>query len=60
MYISKLIERVVSSRLHSHLITNDLYEEYQSSYRKSHSTETALVSLHDDILRAIDDNKYIL
>ena len=60
MYISKLIERVVASRLHSHLITNDLYEEYQSSYRKLHSTETALVSVHDDILRAIDDNKCIL
>ena len=60
MYISKLIERVVASRLHSHMITNDLDEEYQSSYRKLHSTETALVSVHDDILRAIDDNKCIL
>ena len=50
----------MASRLHSHLITNDLYEEYQSSYRKLHSTETALVSVHDDILRAIDDNKCIL
>ena len=37
-------------------VTNDLYEEYQSSYRKLHNTETALVSVHDDILRAIDDN----
>ena len=60
MYISKLIERVVASRLHFHLIINDLYEEYQSSYRKLHSTKTALVSVHDDILRAIDDNKCIL
>ena len=60
MYIPKLIERVVASRLHSHMITNDLYEEYQSSYRKLHSTETALVSVHDDILRAIDDNKCII
>ena len=60
MYISKLIERVLASRLHFHMITNDLYEEYQSSYGKLHSTETALVSVHGDILRAIDDNKCIL
>ena len=60
MYISKLTERVVVSRPHSHMITNDLYEENQSSYRKLHSTETALVSVNDDILRAIDDNKCIL
>ena len=60
MYISKLIQRVVASRLRSHLITNDLYQEYQSSYRKLHSTETALISVHDDILRAIDDKKCIL
>ena len=57
MYISKLIERVVASRLHSHMITNDLYEEYQSSYGKLHGIETDLVSVHDDILRAIDENK---
>ena len=60
MYISKLIERVEASRLHPHMIINDLYEEYQSSYRKLHSTETALVSVHDDMLRAINDNKCIL
>ena len=50
----------MASRLHSHLITIDLYEEYQSPYRKLHCTETALVSVHDDIVRAIDDSKYIL
>ena len=42
------------------MITNDLYEEYQSSYRQLQSTEASLVSVHDDILRAIDDNKCIL
>ena len=31
-----------------------------SSYRKFHSTETALTRVHDDILRAIDDNKSVL
>ena len=42
------------------MTNNNLYEELQSSYRKFHSTETALTCVHDDILRAIDDNKSVL
>ena len=60
VYISKLIEKVVASRLHSHMTNNNLHEELQSSYRKFHSTETALTCLHDDILRSIDDNKSVI
>ena len=41
MFVSKLIEKVVASRLHSHMLQNDLYEQFQSSYRKLHGTETA-------------------
>ena len=59
VYISKLIEKVIASRLHCHTTNNNLYEELQSSYRKFHSTETALTCVHD-ILRAIDDNKIVL
>ena len=55
VYISKLIEKVIASRLHSHMTNNNLYEELQSSYRKFHSTETALTCVHDDILRAMLD-----
>ena len=33
VYISKLIEKVIASRLHSHMTNNNLYEELQSSYR---------------------------
>ena len=60
MYVSKLIERVVATRLHSHMESNKLYEEFQSSYRKCHGTETALTCVNDDILRAIDENKSVL
>ena len=60
VYISKLIEKAIASRLHSHMTNNDLYEELQSSYRKFHSTETTLTCVHDDILRAIDGNKSVL
>ena len=53
-YLSKLLERVVASRLEHHLSTNHLYNKMQSAYRKSHSTETALLKVTSDILEAID------
>ena len=58
VYFSKLIEKVIASRLHSHMTNNNLYEELLSSYRKCHSTETALT--YDDILRAFYDKKSVL
>ena len=60
IFLSKLIERVVPLRLHDHIQINNLYEEFQSSYRKFHSTETALTSVHDDILRHIDEKQCVI
>ena len=56
-FLSQFIERVVALRLLDHMKINNLYEEFQSSYRKFHSTETALTSVHDDILRHIDEKQ---
>ena len=55
-YLSKLIERVVAKRLTDHLMINKLYEKRQSAYREFHSTETALIRVHNDLLRAISEN----
>ena len=53
-FVSKLIEKVVVSRLNKYMNEHDLNEIYQSAYRKNHGTETALVKIHDDILRSLD------
>ena len=58
-FVSKLIEKTVSSQLISHLENNDLLETFQSSYKPRHSTESALLRVSNDILRAIDDKQCV-
>ena len=53
-FISKVIEKVVAARLLDHMTENGLMDPYQSAYRKGHSTETALVRVHNDIVSAVD------
>ena len=55
--ISKILEGVVLNRLNSHLSLHKLLLPYQSAYRKFHSTETALLTVHNNILRAMDQGK---
>ena len=48
-FISKLVERVVASQLSRHVSLHGLENEYQSAYRRGHSTETALLSIKNQI-----------
>ena len=48
-FISKLVERVVAKQLVDHIHHHDLDNSYQSAYKSGHSTETALLSIKNDI-----------
>ena len=48
-FISKILEKVVASRLKSHISSNCLSNVSQSAYKEFHSTETALLKVHNDV-----------
>ena len=54
-YISKLVERFVADQLVDHVIQNGLSKKFQSAYRASHRTETALTHVRNDILLNMDN-----
>ena len=56
-FVSKMVERVVDSRLVAYCDNNDLIPGYQSAYRRHHSTETALVRLYNDMVHVIDNGQ---
>jgi len=55
-FVGKLIERVVLRRLNAHLDKNNLHIPNQSGYKKSHSTETLLITIVNDLLIATKQN----
>ena len=56
-FLSKILEKLVASRLNSHINSSHISNDYQSAYRKFHSTETALLKIHNDILSSMDDGR---
>ena len=48
-FMSKLVERVVSKQLMEHIDGNNLDNPHQSAYKPGHSTETALLSIKNDV-----------
>ena len=51
-FLSKVLERIILSRINTHLQTFPSLCRFQSAYRKFHSTETALLRIHNDLLLA--------
>ena len=56
-FLSKLIERAVCNQITQYVGTTGMAEKFQSAYKALHSTETALIKVKDDILRAADNQR---
>ena len=56
-FISKLLEKVIAAQLLEHMKNNDILDKLQSAYKHGHSTETALLRVHNDIVNIVDQGK---
>jgi hypothetical protein len=56
-FVSKIVEQIVASRFDEHVKTQLLLPDRQPACRATYSTETAVVTLHDAIVRAIDSGE---
>ena len=53
--LSKIVERVVFSRLKCHLETHNLLADTQNAYREKRSVTTAMLQLYDEIMLKQDE-----
>ena len=59
-FISKLLERIIASQIRQYMVTNYIFDVFQSAYRPAHSCETALVRIQNDILVSLDNRKSVI
>ena len=59
-FIGKVTEKVAANHLISHMSDQGIGEKFQSSYEELHSSETALLRVNNDILRALDNGQCVV
>jgi len=59
-FISKVCEKSSNGQFTDHMDVNELTADYQSAYKEGYSTETTLIKLHNDVLRAMDRREVTL
>ncbi len=52
--LSKIIEKIIFEQIDTYLASHNLLYEFQSGFRKSHSTDTCVLYLTDHIRREVD------
>jgi len=55
--VSKVLKRLVLTRMRPHLLGSANFSQFQSAYRKGHSTETALLEVLDSVYTAANDKQ---
>ena len=58
-FISSVLEKAVSCRLNVHLNCNHLPNVFQFAYKQFHSTETALIKVHNTTTTANNNNNNV-
>ena len=56
--ISKIFERIMYTRLEDFLITSEILYKFQFGFRKTYSTNHALLSIVEKIRNSLDKNMY--
>ena len=58
--VLKTLECYVANELRHHIDANGFNDPFQSTYQLRHSTEMALVRIHEDMTQAIDSRRGVL
>ena len=59
-FLPKLIEKAANQQLQSYLKENNLYPPCQSAYRESHSCETVMFNVINNIQKSLNEKKMVM